>query len=197
MPVMLPPERCRQSLSDHVFGHADDRDSACYRLKCSQGGRRTGDDRIGRGIDQTRRTLGQIIVGRLKARDDNEVLSLDKAIESQFVEERLDRRCLSCGGEQEAEPVDTTIFLRSRSERPRRCAAEQRDELAPLHSITSSARPSSGNGMERPSALAVLRLTAISSFVSCCTGRSAGLLPLRMRPAYSPTRRNASRLLAP
>jgi hypothetical protein len=29
---------------------------------------------------------------------------------------------------------------------------------------------SSGNGMERPSALAVLRLTVISIFVTCCTG---------------------------
>ena len=51
-----------------------------------------------------------------------------------------------------------------------------------LYSITSSARPSNGNGMERPSALAVLRLTVISIFVTCCTGRSAGLLPLRILP---------------
>ena len=31
-------------------------------------------------------------------------------------------------------------LLRARRERPRRCAAEKRDELAPPHSITSSAR---------------------------------------------------------
>ena len=40
----------------------------------------------------------------------------------------------------------------------RRRAAEQRDELAAHHSITSSARASSVGGMSRPSALAVLRL---------------------------------------
>jgi len=34
-------------------------------------------------------------------------------------------------------------LLRARRERPSRRAAEQRDEVAPLHSITSSARASS------------------------------------------------------
>src|SRR5262249_4568908 len=39
------------------------------------------------------------------------------------------------------------LLLRPRRERPRdRCAAEQRDELAPRHSITSSARASSEGG---------------------------------------------------
>jgi hypothetical protein len=36
--------------------------------------------------------------------------------------------------------------------------------------------------MARPSALAVLRLMTSSIFVTCCTGRSAGFSPLRMRP---------------
>ena len=44
----------------------------------------------------------------------------------------------------------------------RRRAAEERDELAPLHSITSSARASTG-GTTRPSALAVLRLITSSN----------------------------------
>jgi hypothetical protein len=43
-------------------------------------------------------------------------------------------------------------LLRARRERPRCCgAAEQRDELAPYHSITSSARASSVGGTVRPS----------------------------------------------
>ena len=46
-----------------------------------------------------------------------------------------------------------------------RCAAEQRDELAALHSITSSARASSVGGTSRPSALAVLRLMINSNLV--------------------------------
>src|SRR3974390_67221 len=49
------------------------------------------------------------------------------------------------------------------------------------YSITSSARPSSVGGTESPSFSAVLRLTTSSYLVGACTGRSAGLSPLRMR----------------
>src|SRR5262245_4379449 len=49
-------------------------------------------------------------------------------------------------------------LLRARRERPRRCAAEKRDELATFHSITSSARARRVGGTSRPSARAVLRL---------------------------------------
>ena len=49
-------------------------------------------------------------------------------------------------------------LLRARSERPRsHRAAEQRDELAALHSITSSARATSMEGSSRPSFFAVFR----------------------------------------
>src|SRR5262249_12337485 len=49
--------------------------------------------------------------------------------------------------------------LRARPARPRRGrAAEQRDELAPLHSITSSARRRKDSGIFSPIALAVVRL---------------------------------------
>src|SRR5262245_51783205 len=64
---------------------------------------------------------------------------------------------------------------------PRRRAA--RDERAPLHSITSSARAMSAGGTVRPSILAVSWLMTISNFVDCTTGKSAGLAPLRIRPA--------------
>jgi hypothetical protein len=59
--------------------------------------------------------------------------------------------------------------------------AEQRDELAARQSITWSADACSVSGMTNPSALAVLRLIVNSNFVGCCTGKSAGLAPLRMR----------------
>jgi hypothetical protein len=73
-------------------------------------------------------------------------------------------------------------LLRARRERPRGGAAEQRDELPPFHSITSSASASSVGGMSMASALAVKRLMTISNFVGCATGRLAGFSPLRMRP---------------
>src|SRR5262249_14450262 len=81
------------------------------------------------------------------------------------------------------EPDDRRLrLLCARRERPHRRAAEQRDELAPFHSITSSARASSVGGTSRPMALAVGKLMTNSNLVDCTTGRSAGLAPLRLRP---------------
>ena len=59
--------------------------------------------------------------------------------------------------------------------------AEQRDELTPFHSITSSVRASSDTGISRPSAAAVFRLMINSNLVANCTGSSAGFSPLRIR----------------
>jgi hypothetical protein len=60
-------------------------------------------------------------------------------------------------------------------------AGEQRDELASLHlrghSITSLASASSVGGTVRPSTLEVFRLMISSTFVDCCTGKSAGFSP--------------------
>src|SRR6516165_8660127 len=50
------------------------------------------------------------------------------------------------------------------------------------YSITSSARESSAAGTSSPSTFAVLRLITSLNFVDCTTGRSAGLVPLRIRP---------------
>src|SRR5206468_3517886 len=59
-------------------------------------------------------------------------------------------------------------LLRARRKRPRRsCAADERDELAAFHSITSSARSRNGSGIVRPSTLAVVRLTTRSNLVGC------------------------------
>src|SRR6266481_4445810 len=72
-------------------------------------------------------------------------------------------------------------LLCARRHRPRDCpAAEQRDERAALHSITSSAVESSVAGIVRPSILAVSALMTSSNLVACTTGKSAGLAPLRM-----------------
>jgi hypothetical protein len=62
-------------------------------------------------------------------------------------------------------------------------AAEQRDELASLHSITSSARASSVAGISMSIVRAVFRLMMKSNLVARWTGSSPGFSPLRMRPA--------------
>ena len=48
---------------------------------------------------------------------------------------------------------------------------------------TSSAVASSVGGMARPGNLAVWALMTSSNLLACTTGRSAGLAPLRVRPA--------------
>src|SRR5262249_53997126 len=91
-----------------------------------------------------------------------------------------------CGGSAVKKPDHRhRELLRARSQRPRRRAPERRDELAPFHSITSSAMASTPGGMVRPRALAVLRLITNSILVGACTGRMPGLAPLRMRSTYA------------
>src|SRR5262249_1186671 len=78
---------------------------------------------------------------------------------------------------EHADAAHALALLPPRRERPRRRAAEQRDELAPLHSITSSALACNVSGTVRPSAFAVLRFMANKNFVGCRTGSSPGLAP--------------------
>src|SRR4051812_18301412 len=73
-------------------------------------------------------------------------------------------------------------LLRAPHDRPRRRAADQRDELTTSHSITSSAVASSDGGIVRPSIRAVCALMTSSNLLACTTGKSAGLAPLRIRP---------------
>src|SRR5262249_44039334 len=76
-----------------------------------------------------------------------------------------------CAVAQEPDNWSLRRLLRARHHRPSRRAAEQRDEVAPSHSITSSAAASSLSGTVRPSALAVLRLRVVSYLVGAWTGR--------------------------
>src|SRR5262249_3697722 len=81
---------------------------------------------------------------------------------------------------QKADGRQLSCLLRPRREGPcrRRCAAEQRDELAPPdHSITSSARASRVGGTTRLSNFAVCRLITNSNFVALTTGKSVGFAP--------------------
>src|SRR5262249_46770356 len=109
---------------------------------------------------------------------DRHVLALDGA---GFVEAFAERSAKVRGdlwrsGTHEADHWHRWL-LRVRRERPRGSGADQRDELAPPHSITSSARASSVAGTSSPSACAVIKLTTSSNFVGCSTGISLGLAP--------------------
>jgi hypothetical protein len=106
------------------------------------------------------------------------------------------------------EPPTSPIWVQSRPHAPNgRCPLfpQQRTLLRRLvmsesanfgsvkpYSITSSARTSSVGGTVRPSALAVLRLTANSNLTGACTGRSLGLSPFRIRSINDADRRNRS-----
>src|SRR5262245_25297016 len=85
-----------------------------------------------------------------------------------------------------------------RRQRPRRRRADdQRDELAALHSITSSAVASSLSGICNPSALAATRLITRSNLVGCSTGMSAGCAPRSTLSTNSAARRNRSGKFGP
>ena len=73
------------------------------------------------------------------------------------------------------------VYLRKEG-RGERNARESHSIAILLHSITSSARPSSNAGTSRPIAFAVPTLITSSNLVGCITGRSAGLVPMRILP---------------
>src|SRR5437867_4088189 len=73
----------------------------------------------------------------------------------------------------------------------------RRRHSMPSYSMTWAARSSSDCGMERWSALAVLRLITSSNLAGCSTGRSAGLAPFRILSTKYAARRPTSSKLAP
>ena len=90
----------------------------------------------------------------------------------------------SAGFHKNANQPHPVRLLRKCRERPSRyCAADERDEFAPPHSITSSAVASRDCGKVRPSAFAAFKFSTSCNFVGRCTGSSAGLAPLKIWPA--------------
>src|SRR5262249_34331722 len=142
-------------------------------------------------------------VGGAPAHFKLQILTVDPSELAQSLHERrqiclpLIARCSSV--HEHANPLRLLGPCRQRPGRSR--GAEEGEEGGAVHggvhSITSSARPRSVSGKVMPSTLATIRLRTSSTFTDCCTGKSAGLSPLRMRPTYVPARRSASILLAP
>jgi hypothetical protein len=83
---------------------------------------------------------------------------------------------------REPQEPDPVRLLRADDDRQSHRAASKQQQIAPPHSITSSARCSNECGTVRPSALAVLRLINSSNLFGCCTGKSAAFSPFKIRP---------------
>src|SRR4051812_14993261 len=106
----------------------------------------------------------------------NEACFVQTTAESGHEVLKINERCVS----EESNDRHRRL-LRARRERPHRRAAEQRDELASPHSITSSASCWNDSVIFNPRDLAVFRLTTSSNLVGCIIGSSAGLAPLSIR----------------
>ena len=190
---MLPPRPCQTA---HISARErivvdrgeHDRDGDTGRRDGLQRGLGAeGDQQVGLAADEFRG--GHKRTARLVDRliDAGEILSLDESIVAQLRQERLIvgngwRRHQSGTEKPDAEGLSGRCLRGSRTRRPqrRRRAADERDEPAPFHSITSSARASRVAGMARLSALAVCKLMTNSNLADCSTGRPFS--PLRMRP---------------
>src|SRR5215471_3247289 len=181
---------------DRVFG-GDEDDGNCRRCRLSgEHGTSERGDHGDLSANQFGRQQRQPIYLALRpAVFDQHVLALDIAgvFEAlaecaQAVRVRVVRRC---GVEEPNHGHRRLLSMRSKRPRHRR-TAEQRDELAALHSITSSARASNASGTVKPSALAVFILMISSKWVGCSTGRSAGRAPLRILSTYTAALRNRS-----
>src|SRR6516165_10375631 len=155
-------------------------------------------DNVGREPDQFRGVSASFLgVAFGPAHVDADVASNDPPGLRQRLLERPEpslKVCIICGDrEKHADAPYALSLLPPRRERPGyRRAAEERDEGASSHSMTSSARASRVAGTVRPSAFAVLRLITSSYLVGAWTGRSLGFSPLRMRSTYPAARRTTS-----
>src|SRR5262249_24303220 len=154
-------------------GREHDRQSAADPLQCCRGQGAACQDDV-RGERDQSRSLIYSLVGVVLG-----PAGLDPYIPpnppAQFLQDLLERcksiltfRVLGSPVHEDADPPHAIWLLRARRQRPRdHRAAEQRDKLAPPHSITSSARPDRGRGTVMPSALAVLRFKNSSTLVDC------------------------------
>ena len=88
----------------------------------------------------------------------------------QFLQKRSDEGLKSCiirgCGQEYADALHLLALLCAGGERPRG-SRKKSDELAPPHSITSSARPISVLGTLMPSVFAALRFKNSSTLVAC------------------------------
>src|SRR5262249_27460427 len=197
-------QACDQALTKRVGDREEhDRYGAC-RLQEAFGRRGgMGDQHIGLQADQLfRKCLNSVCIGVAPTIINSNIAAILPAELLKALLKKGDARTdigIAFGDRhQHAYAPYALGLLRARRERPRRRrAAEQRDECAALHSITSSASESKLSEILTPSAFAVFKLITNWNLTVSITGRSAGLTPLSTRPVYTPTRRYASEASTP
>src|SRR5262245_56635078 len=181
-------ETCDQADFDRSRDHHEyDRHGTRLSLHSRNDGRGVGEHRIWRRADQLCDVRPQCFgINGAPAFIDLDIAPLGPPQLSKHLPKRREtnlriRITLFASHQHSNAPLPLGL-LRARPQRPRRRAPEQRHELAPLHSITSSARASSLAGICRSNALAVVSLITNSNLLGCMTGSSAGLAPLRTLP---------------
>src|SRR5215510_3248126 len=145
-PVTFPPGRARLAMSPlRANVNHNDGDRLGGVLGCRRCLRpRRCDDQVHLEPDQLGRQVGQPVdpTLRISIVDDN-ILALNPSELAQPLPERVEQGRPIGRGRQPKETYPrhlARLLLRTRRERPRSsCSTEQRDDLAPLHSITSSA----------------------------------------------------------
>src|SRR5262245_14491126 len=188
-PVRLPPGRARLATRPVATGSPGSAKTigmivvACFAARIRLGPIRH--NHIDLEPDELGCDLGGAFIATLRpAILDRDIPPLAPAQLTQPLQKGAGPLALCCSGARAKEPDGRQLrLLRARRQRPCHRAAEQGDERAASHSITSSAMLSSVGGTVRPSILAVWALMTNSNLVGCRTGRSVGLVPLRMRPA--------------
>src|SRR5579862_1225470 len=184
--------RVRQALDKPAADRvADLRKDGRYRAPCLQQGRQEivamDDNDIRLEIDDLHRITPHAIgIGAAEAIVETNVAALNPTGVAKPPDERVDPAfglgvVLGCS-DKHADTPHLAVLLCVGGKRPSDGgAAEQRNDLAPPHSITSSARCRNNSGTVMPSTLAVLRLITSWNWVGSCTGRSPGEAPRRMR----------------
>src|SRR5262249_44820203 len=149
--------------------HHDDRNSGGRGFGGKGGGCGPSHNDVDFAANELASDVGNLLGRSLRPTiGDGEILPLDVTVLAQGITECPQHcGCRNRGSEKTNPDLFVPLaLLRAHRERPRRRrAAEQRDEIASSHSITSSARASSMGGTSRPSALAVLRLITSSYLV--------------------------------
>src|SRR5262249_18809350 len=157
----------------------DDRNSRC-RLPCSRDCVAPGHNDIDVGINKLCRNLGEAFGASLcPAIDYFNCAPVDPAMFAQPFFKGGNRLYPHLLGHSSKKPDYRPSLLRPKWERPHCRAAENRNELAPPHSITSSARTRTCIGIFILRVSAVLRFRVVKNLVGCWIGSSLGFAPFK------------------